>query len=117
MPRYFWYEAPASIAAVKCGLLAKDKDKDKGTENERKNRLRDKRVWDHGARLCQVQKTLGGFFDFNQPNSDPRWNIAYTKLTYELMKTSRYGTRHLCSDGMIHPVSKLTINVVAADTF
>ena len=60
--------------------------------NERNMDVRDKRTWDHAARLCLSQESLGGNLYFDAPSVDRRLNQAYSKVTYELMSTTNYCT-------------------------
>ena len=64
---------------------------------------------DYMIRLCLLQDSLGKSYYFNSSSGDPIWNVAYSRGTYELLKTTRFTSICLCSDGLVNPVDQLPV--------
>ena len=96
-PQYFWCTPPAVSVPTRTERQDALAPGDRGqSNNRRKHAARDRKLWDHAARLCMGQEGLGGSFYLDAPGSDQRWNIAYSKYSCEL-----FGTANLRRDGYV----------------
>ena len=79
-----WMTPPQQTISNLAKCLVKGTSRKTLTESRRKKAQKDKVVWNHCARLCLLQKELGGSFYIESGDWDERWKENYCAVSAEL---------------------------------